>query len=131
MLFRHIHVIPGLQPVDDSLVITVRFFRISQNGMFTTFSDSFQYKRRSCKVHISHPQRNQIGSSPYFLHAVKLHRMGSPAVDHFIKIISYHISFIYTVSMTKLDINHEELKKSRKKFHERLVFSRKVLLLHP
>ena len=42
-----------------------------------------------------------------------------------------HISFIYTVSMTKLDINHEELKKIKKKFHERLVFSRKVLLLHP
>ena len=63
----HFQSITYLVPINNRLIIAVRFGGISQHRMFTTFLDSFGHKRSGSKVHIGYPKRNQIRTSPQLL----------------------------------------------------------------
>ena len=68
----YLQAITHLIPSDNGFIIAIRLTSVSQHRIFTTLLDGFGDKRCRSKIHISYPKRNQVCSSPYFLHTVPL-----------------------------------------------------------
>ena len=52
---------------------------------------AFGYEWRSLEVHIGHPKGDEIFRSIYVLKCVGLDRTASPAVDHLVEVIYFHL----------------------------------------
>ena len=90
-LFCDIQIIALFHPINDCPIVTVRFPRITQHFTFTAFTNGIHNKRSCTKIHICHPQRNQIRTSPHFLRLFQLNGGSTVAVYYFIKIVFHYL----------------------------------------
>lgn len=67
--------------------------RIAQHFMFKTLPQGFHHKRGRAEIHIRHPHGEEVIASPYTLHTVPFHGVGTTALYYFIKIVSHMLAF--------------------------------------
>lgn len=61
--------------------------------MFKTLPQGFHHKRGRAEIHIRHPHGEEVIASPYTLHTVPFHGVGTTALYYFIKIVSHMLAF--------------------------------------
>ena len=71
--------------------IILRQHSVAEDRMLQPLAEGIHYEFRSLEVHIGHPKGDEIFFSIYILKRVGLDRTASPAVDHLVEVIYFHL----------------------------------------
>ena len=85
----HFPLMALLQPATDGGVPSFASRCIAQHLVLQPAAQGIHHKRWRTEVHVGHPHGRQVVVSPYILHAVPLHRIGTTTVNYFVEIINH------------------------------------------
>ena len=81
------------EPVDDGIVIAVRYFGVTKDAMLHAFVEGFDYKWCCFEVHIGDPHRDDASWC-----IVPLIAVASSSLNYFVKIVLFHLILILLAS---------------------------------
>ena len=86
----HFPAVAGALPVDDSLPVGFGRHGVAQHGVFQAFAECFHNERRRGKVHVGHPQGQQVATAEVVGEHLVFHGARGTAVDDLVKIVISH-----------------------------------------